>query len=318
MALFLGIDGGGTKTAAVILKADGKELGRGLGGPGNIATGSEPALAQSLGDAVGGACRAAGLSRQETRFAAVCAGVAGYSAAERREAFRRLLGVQVQADSYRVEPDYVIAYWGATCGEPGIIVIAGTGAISYGRNARGETCREDGLGYLLGDRGSGFDLGLRALRYTLEQVEAGTPDRLAEAIMTHTGAVSHNAIVQWLYGNFSPARVAALAPVVGALAEAGDEPARRLVATMAHQLRHAARQVRHKLWLPRDSPVYLLGSLWEIGEFFRSEFADPRWLDPDGASDEPDPLNGGRFLIEPPRHDAAYGAALLARETLTP
>ncbi|HZT43922.1 MAG TPA: BadF/BadG/BcrA/BcrD ATPase family protein [Chthonomonadaceae bacterium] len=314
MPLYLGIDGGGTKTAAVLITAEGTELGRGLGGPGNIATCSDTALAQSLRAAVGAACRAAGLSPKETRFAAVCAGVAGYSADERREAFLTLLRTEVAADSYRVEPDYVIAYWGATSGQPGIVVIAGTGAISYGRNARGETYREDGLGYLLGDRGSGFDLGLRALRYTLERVEAGCPDQLADAVMAHTGAVSRNEIVQWLYGNFSPARVASLAPVVGTLAESGDDAARKLVAEMAHQLRDAARRVRHKLWLPRDTPVYLLGSLWDMGEFFRSEFADPRWHEPDGAPQEPAPLNGGRFLIHSPLHDAAYGAALLAKE----
>lgn len=314
MRYYLGIDGGGTKTAALIQDSEGRERGRGLGGPGNVATCNDATLVQSLRDAVRAACREAGILPARTRFAAACAGVAGYSANERRDLFAALLRAEVGAKSYRVEPDYVVAYWGATHGEPGIIVVAGTGAISYGRNAQGETYREDGLGYLLGDRGSGFDLGLRVLRYTLEKMKAGQTDALAEAVLEYTATQSQNQLVQWLYGNFNPARVAALAPIVGTLAEEGDPAARRHVAEMALLLRHSVRQVRYKLWLPRDTPVYLLGSLWQLGAFFRSEFTDPHWHSDDTPEPEEDALSGGRFHIAEPRSDPAAGAALLARE----
>ncbi len=319
MSLYLGLDCGGTKTAALIMDAAGAERGRGRGGPGNVAQSDDATLAQSLRTAVREACAEAGLSADATRFAGVCAGVAGYSVEDRRAAFEFLLraNVPVEAENptarYRVEPDYVIAYWGATHGEPGIVVIAGTGAVAYGRNAEGQTHREDGLGYLLGDRGSGFHLGLRVLGYTLEQIEQGRTDALTQAVQEFTGARSRNEILRWLYRDFSPARVAGLAPVVGALAEAGDAAARAHVAEMARQLRHYVWAVRHKLRLPLDTPIYPLGGLWQIGAFLREEFALPRWRSPESPVEPAETWLDARFPIAVPKSDAAYGAALLAK-----
>ena len=310
MNYYLGIDGGGTKTMAVIRDADGHECGRGTGGPGNIAFNEEPAIAQAVRTAVDDACRAAGISN--THFTAVCAGVAGYSVEARRTAFEALLRREVSADRYRIEPDYVVAYWGATGGEPGVVIIAGTGAVAYGRNAEGQSHKEDGFGYLLGDRGSGFNLGLYALRYTLGRMQENRSDALTAAVLAHTGARIQNEILQWLYGEFSPGRVASLAPIVGALAEDGDPPARTLVAEMARRLRHTVRSLRHGLWLPRDAPVYPLGGLWQLGPFFRSEFAEPTWPGHEGTVLVSETLPGGRFTLAEPKHDAAAGAALLA------
>ena len=312
MDYVLGIDGGGTKTAALILDANGVECGRGLGGPGNIASNEEAILRRSLSDALSEALKHAALPK-ETRFLGVCAGVAGYSVEVRRDAFAALLRSEVSAEAYQVEPDYTIAYWGASHGEPGIVVIAGTGAVAYGRNAAGEDYREDGLGYLLGDRGSGFNLGLYALRYTLHQLQEGRSDALTEAMLAHTGAKRIPEIMQWLYGNFSPAGVAALSPAIGVLAEQGNGPARNLVAEMARRLRHSVRQIRHKLWLPRDTPVYPLGGLWQLGGFFRAEFADPQWCGEGETHLEPESLPGGVFRLEEPQSDAVTGAALRAR-----
>ena len=311
MPTYLGIDGGGTKTAALVIDQHGLERGAGVGGPGNIANNDDGALRRSLRKAVSLALEAANMPA-ETTFDGVCAGVAGYSAAQRLDAFDELLRKELQSTSYRVEPDYVVAYWGAAHGEPGIVVIAGTGAVTYGRNAAGDERKEDGLGFLLGDRGSGFNLGLRVLRYTLEQMRAGTPDALSAAVLAHTGAKSDNEIIQWLYGEFSPPRVASLSPLIGELAEAGDESARWHVAEMARRLRHSVRQVRHALWLPRDVPVYPLGGLWQLGPFFRGEFADPRWSGTGRFALPTETVPGGRFELAEPRSEPVFGAALLA------
>jgi N-acetylglucosamine kinase-like BadF-type ATPase len=311
MRYFLGIDGGGTKTAAMIADQDGVELGSGEGGPGNIANNEDRVLRKSLCSSVKAALENAGLP-DATRFESVCAGVAGYSAPQRLEAFEALLRAEIDAGCYSVVPDYKVAYWGATHGEPGVVVIAGTGAVAYGRNAEGRDRKEDGLGFLLGDRGSGFNLGLRVLRYTLEQMQAGNIDALAQAVLDHTGARSENEIIQWLYGEFSPPRVASLSPVVGELAETGDEAARWQVSEMARRLRHSVRQVRHALWLPRDVPVYPLGGLWQLGQFFLSEFADPQWSGAGRFALTEETVPGGRFEVAQPRSEPVVGAALLA------
>ena len=313
MRIFLGLDGGGTKTAALVVDESGIALGSGTGGPGNIANNEDGALRRSLRAAVSGALKSADLP-ESVKFAGVCAGVAGYSAPQRLAAFRNLLQGEVAGDAYRVDPDYVIAFWGATHGAPGIVVIAGTGAVAYGRNADGLERKEDGLGFLLGDRGSGFNLGLRVLRYTLEKMQSGTLDELSTAVLMHTKAQSENEIIQWLYGEFSPPRVASLSPIVGQLAESGDEAARWHVVEMARRLRHSVRQVRHALWLPRDVPVYPLGGLWQLGSFFMSEFADPRWSGEGRFAIATESVPGGRFELAAPRSEADYGASLLAMQ----
>lgn len=312
MSLYLGIDGGGTKTESVIMDHSGTVLGSGLGGPGNVATTPEADLLISVRTSVRAAMDAAGLA-QWSAFAAVNAAMAGISVASRREAFLRALQAEVQADRHTVVADYVAAYWGASQGEPGIVVIAGTGAVAFGRNAKGAVRKEDGLGYLLGDRGSGFDLGIRSLRYTLEQIRQGGTDRLTLDVLNYTGAQSEAQVLQWLYSGFNPHRVAGLAPAVGALAEQGEPAARWLVSQMALCLRHSVRQIRHSLELGRDVDVYPMGGLWNIGSFFMQQFVEPLWTGEGAFRCEPDSLPGGRFHVTEPRSGAAYGAALMAR-----
>lgn len=310
--LALGLDAGGTKTAAVMVDEMGVERGRGIGGPGNIATSDEATLTRSVREAVEAACAQAGIVASEAHFEAVCAGVAGYSLEERRIAFQALLSRQIPARAVRLEPDYVAAFWGATLGEPGILLIAGTGSVAYGRNAQGEACKEDGLGYLLGDCGSGFDLGLHLIKQTLDRMQEGADNAISAAVRQATGATRIEALLQWVYGSFSPGRVASLAPIAGQLAEQGDPIARYYLAEMARRLRLTVRKVRHRLSLERDTPVYPLGGLWQLGAFFRQEFEEPIWTGEGDYRLEPEPLAAGRFTLAQPRYDAAFGAAYLA------
>ncbi len=314
MNMYLGIDGGGTKTAALITDESGLPLGEGTGGPGNILLNSDEVLRTSIIEACFQAQQNANLPAGIPHFRSICAGVAGYTSETRRSEFDVLLRIEISADRYRIEPDYLVAYWGATHGDPGIVVIAGTGSVAFGRNETGTTYRADGLGYLLGDRGSGFDLGLYALRHTLNQMKEDRIDDLSAAVLAHTGSYRQSEIIQWLYGNFSPARVASLSPVVGQLAETGDSSARNLTSEMARRLRHTVKEVRHKLRLGRDVPVYPLGGLWQLGKFFRSEFEWPEWAGANGVVMTPEPPTGGHFNLVEPKNDATYGAALLARE----
>ena len=311
MPYYVGIDSGGTKTVALITDGEGNELGSGQGGSGNIATNLDETLTVSVRTAFVAACEAAGLS-PTTSFSAVCAGAAGYSYEHRRDPYLAILRSEIHADNYTLVPDYLAAYWGATEGTPGIVVIAGTGAVGYGRNAEGKEYKADGLGFLLGDKGSGFNLGLYALRHALDQIQQEKEDSVTRLVKTYTGTHIIPEVIQWLYDDFTPSRVAAIAPHIGVLAEEGDPVARRLVVEMARRLRQTVRQVRHHLWLPREVAVYPVGGLWELGAFFREEFQDPHWLGEGEISIEPEVLAGGRFNIQSPLHSPAYGAALMA------
>ena len=312
MPLFLGMDAGGTKTAAVLLTETGEEIGRGMGGAGNIATNSDETLQASVRDAFLTTCKSAGLSPTTLSLEGVCVGVAGYSVIPRRDPFLNLLKAAITAEFYTLCPDYEIAWWGATEGTPGIVLIAGTGAVAYSRDAEGNEAKADGYGFLLGDRGSGFNLGLYALRHALQTMQSGAMDSVTQTVQEHTNALIAAEILHWLYTDFNPARVATLAPKIGALAEQGDAPARVLVVEMARRLRHTVREVRHRLKLKREVPIYPIGGLWELGSFFRNEFQEPQWLGDGSGEIAPEDLAGGHFYLEQAKHDAAYGAALLA------
>jgi N-acetylglucosamine kinase-like BadF-type ATPase len=305
--LYLGLDGGGTKTAAAILDQNGTELGRGFGGPCNIATCDDATLRQSVSDARAAALRAAGLP-EATAFAGVCAGVAGYTAKTRRADFARLLAETAPGDRHRVEPDFVIAYWGATEGRPGIVVSAGTGAVVYGRNTEGKTARADGRGWLLGDNGGGFHLG----RYALANLygPGGTEKPLTEVgrrVLEYLEVPDTDAVIEWLYRDFSPRKVAAVGGQVLCWAEDGLEEAREMVDYSATNLSWSVREVFEALnATPKTLRLYLLGSMWKSAFYvhcFRTRIA---------TFMRSDSYRGRRPLVLKPRSDAAYGAAFLA------
>jgi N-acetylglucosamine kinase-like BadF-type ATPase len=302
---YLGLDGGGTKTAACILDADRRELGRGQGGPCNIATGPLESLRESVLTAARQALLAASLP-PDTRFEAVCAGVAGFTAKHRRAEFHRILTESIPANLHRVEPDFVVAFWGATEGAPGVIVIAGTGAVAYGRNEAGKSYRFDGRGFLVGDAGGGFYIGRNALQFTVLHLDFGRPPTpYTHAVMAATGAEDVDDLIEWAYRDFSPARIARLAETIGELARQGDEEAIRDLESAGSLLRAAAVQVVTRLGMDRDTPLYIAGSLWNEAPILEGSFATPA---------QHLGMAAGPVELIRPRHDPAFGAARLAMQ----
>jgi N-acetylglucosamine kinase len=157
----LGFDGGGTKTHCVLIDESGKVIGEGYGGPSNpLRCGYDTAF-ESLRDAAAIALASANI--QATDISAVHAGLAG---AGRRNVVRRILVFLAQEFPFalaQVSTDCEIALEAAAGTGPGVVLIAGTGSIAYGRNAAGETARAGGHGPWIGDEGSAFEIGRRAV-----------------------------------------------------------------------------------------------------------------------------------------------------------
>src|SRR5882724_8342901 len=188
--LYLGVDGGQSSTTALIAGETGGIVGRGRGGPCNHVTTAEgrAKFLSAVGDCLEQACREAGIDATTVQFAAVCLGLSG--GGEDKEPYVREL---IRSERYKITHDAEIALTGATAGEPGIIIIAGTGSMAFGSNARGETARAGGWGYIFGDEGGAFDLARRALRAALEQEEGwGAETSLRQLLLEETGAASAN------------------------------------------------------------------------------------------------------------------------------
>jgi len=251
MTLFLGVDGGQTDTTALIGDETGRVLGAGAGGPCNHAGAAEGRrkLERSVGDSVAAACAQAGLDARAVHFAAACFGMSG--GPEDKQAILRQI---LRADVVVVTDDAVIALAGATAGEPGIVTIAGTGSIAFGRNAAGRTARTGGWGYIFGDEGSGFDIARQALRAALRAAEGwGPPTALMHALLEATGSADANGALHLFYTPDWPrSRVAALAPLVDDAAMSGDAVACDILHNAAQQLAVLTSSVRQQLWEPGE------------------------------------------------------------------
>jgi N-acetylglucosamine kinase-like BadF-type ATPase len=211
----------------------------------------------------------AGIDFAGVRFDAACIGMSG-GPDDKAEIIAEILriGTLVNTD------DAVIALAGATAGEPGIITIAGTGSIVFGRNAAGRRARAGGWGYAFGDEGGGFDIVRQALRAALRNEEGwGPPTALLALLLEATESRSANEALHRFYTDEWPrARVATLARLVDGAASAGDTLARDIMLGSAQQLATLAASVRHQLWQPGD-PV----TVAHIGGVFRSDLLRERF-----------------------------------------
>jgi N-acetylglucosamine kinase-like BadF-type ATPase len=302
--LFLGVDGGQSATVAVIGDEHGRILGTGSGGPCNHVSTSEARerFMSAIGAAVRAALQAASASPgesgavMETTFDAACFGLSGGPAD--KEALAREI---VRAKRYRITHDAAIALTGATGAEPGVIVIAGTGSIAFGKNAGGETARAGGWGYIFGDEGSAFDLVRRALRAVLRSEEGWGPSTaLREALLEAGGATDANSLLHRFYTpEFPRDRIASFAKCVDQTAEYGDTVAVELLSGAAQSLAALAASVRRRLF-HNDASV----TVSYAGGVFRSRMLLERFkmlVELDGTS-----------AAVPPRDSPAAGALIEA------
>ncbi len=232
---YLGIDGGQSSTTALIANESGQVIGYGAGGPCNHVAAAEgrEKFRSAVDDCIGQACLQAGLDSATVSFASVCLGFSG--GAEDKDAYSREL---IQSERYKITHDAEIALSGATGGGPGIIIIAGTGSMAFGRNARGETSRAGGWGYIFGDEGGGFDLVRRALRAALAYEEGwGDPTALKGVLLKRTGAASINTLLHAFYGgSYTRTTFASFAPLLTEAAQAGDRAALNILKSAATEL----------------------------------------------------------------------------------
>ncbi|MEN6369202.1 MAG: BadF/BadG/BcrA/BcrD ATPase family protein, partial [Thermotogota bacterium] len=222
--MILGVDGGGTKTVAVVVDSAGRVRGTGRSGPSNYQVLGLDAAVESVRSAILAAL--ASVVRPE-RVSRAVFGLAGADFASDRfrleHAFANmdeLAGVPLT-----VRNDAEVALVGAVAGERGVAVCGGTGAIVVGMDGLDRVLRADGWGYLLGDEGSGYWIGLEALRAVVRRHDgrARRGRELERVVLGSLKLQEAPSLLEWAYGR--PASVndiAALAPLVLAAAAQGD------------------------------------------------------------------------------------------------
>lgn len=264
---FIGIDGGGTHTVAVLAQLRSEQnsqwtvLGRGEAGPSNLqAVGAEKTF-QALDEAVAKAFQAASLSRVAVQ--AACLGLAGAGRQEDQRLIREWALRTGLAAAVEVTGDAPLLLAAGTPDGWGVAVVAGTGSIAFGRSPQGQTARAGGWGYLMGDEGSGYALTLAALQAIARMADdRGPATVLATSFLHHFVLQQPQELIGTVYrGGLDRPALAALAPLVLEAAEAGDGVAGTIVQEGADQLAQAIAAVARQLGLHLPLPLALAGGL---------------------------------------------------------
>ena len=299
---FLGVDGGQSSTTALVGDHAGRIIGWATAGPCNhvAATEAKGKFLRVMRECIGHAAAQAGMPESQSGlpqvFRSACLGMSG--GPDDKDALLREL---IHATHLTVTHDAMIALAGATAGEPGIVVISGTGSITFGRNRQGETARAGGWGHIFGDEGGAFDIVRHALQAALREHEGWGPrTALTPALLASTGCSDANQMLHAFYTPEWPcSRVAALARVVNSIGEEGDPVASDILRRAAQDLAVLAGSVRRQLW-SADEPVLVA---WTGGTFNSSLLAERFRTLVELA---------GVATCTPPRHGPAEGALMEA------
>lgn len=269
MAYFLGIDGGGSKTKLLLGDRQRVIAEAIVGGSNIVRLGPEQAEGVWRGG-IARICAAAQINPAEIK--SVCAGIAGAAGEALRRQASELLSRLLPVATIEVVGDMVIAHESALGGAAGVIVIAGTGSIAYGRDKDGQTARAGGWGFAISDEGSGYWIGVRAVTAVMAAHDAGEKTELQPRIFAHWNLASYQELVR--RANRQPApEFAQLFPLVVAAFEAGDRHAQRILVSAGAELAALAAPVIARLWPPGESvAVKLSGGVFHASEAVRRAF----------------------------------------------
>lgn len=303
-SFLIGVDGGATKTVALISDLHSRVLGRGVGGPSNYQVVGLQAAGDSMNQAIRAAFADANVEAVPPR--AACLGLSGVDRPDDYALIRAWADEQMPGTPTVIVNDAMLVMAAGTPESWGVAMISGTGSIVYGRTPDGRMARAGGWGHLLGDEGSGFATGLAALRAVVRADDGrAAQTALTRLILDHWSVTTPQGLVSRVYLEQAPTQdIAALAALVEAAASEGDAVALSILQQAGHELALAVDAVVQRLGLSGPIPCAQAGSMIVKGRIVRQMFLASAaslglHLDPVTSVSEP-----------------AEGAVRLARESL--
>jgi N-acetylglucosamine kinase-like BadF-type ATPase len=268
----LGVDSGATKTICAIVNDKGEALGLGLAGPSSHYAVSVERAKENLLGAIRKAATSAELNN--VVFDVGCFGMAALDTKRDYELIRNFVKSLNRTKKNVIVSDAVIAYYAVTTGEPGIVVIAGTGSIAYGVNRSGDEARSGGWEWLISDEGSAFDIARRGLIAALRAYDGkGKNTLLIEMFSTHFSVSTFEEVIQKIYENTEKQRIASLAPIITLAAQKGDLTALKILGEAGKELGLSAVAVAKKLNMERERIIVgCVGGVFRSGKFVCKSF----------------------------------------------
>lgn len=288
-AYYLGIDGGGTNTRAVITDADYKILGEGHSEASNPLRVGFNVAVMHIEEAIDKACSQAGLERCD--LTAGCIALAGISDPAHHRKMEDALDSALGIKNVKLVTDASAALFGALDGQPGVIIIAGTGSIAMGINQAGEQTRSGGWGPTLSDEGSAYDIARRALKAVIASFDGRLPHTmLTERICDRLGIRNPSDLPRVIYtDDMDRTQIAALAVDVTEVAHEGDRVAREILEGAGRELGELAGSVIEKLHMQnRQFRLAFIGSVFNAGDIILDPLREAiKKIAPDAVVEEP-------------------------------
>lgn len=303
MKYLIGMDGGGTKTKCILTDMNLNPIYETAGGPSNFLVIGTEKVSETILSLVSECILSKNISDKDIE--AVVLGTTGGG----RRSDAELLETQITADSVtkgisinrvKVESDARIALEGAFSGEPGSILIAGTGSIMFGKDKNGEIHRVGGFGRYIGDEGSGYRIGSIALNTAAKNFDGrGKHTKISDLLAQEFSITSSEELITEVYrNNFN---IASVAPLVFEAAEKGDKIAQRILENEADELLLHILAMKEKLKVD-ILKLSLIGSILTTANYFSYLF------------NEKVVRNFKDVKMMEPEHSPEFGAVLMAKQ----
>ncbi|WP_156288214.1 N-acetylglucosamine kinase [Oceanobacillus salinisoli] len=264
MEYLLGIDGGGTKTRAAIADGNGIVIAEATAGPSNLHSASKQQVErtfQELFDVLGKSCKP-----NKLEISYVFAGIAGTASEKNNQIISQILKRLLPGKALiQVLPDPINALYSGTYGNPGIVQISGTGSITYGINRHLKHDRVGGWGYLLGDEGSGYDVGRQGAVAALKAYDGRGIDTMMLSMFLDHFRVNHpQDFIQKIYSSISPKNeLADLTKLVFRAYKKKDRAAESIITRAVDEMMLGITTLYNKLFdEEEDAEVVLCGGIF--------------------------------------------------------
>ncbi len=279
---YLGIDGGGTKTEAVIATESGFVLGRGLSGGANPHNYPLDVAFEHIREAVEHARHEVIGKRSDfnNRFEGACIGLAGIDTeADRMKVSHYYQKIPIQYSPINASKivlcnDGFIGLKSGTDENWGVCLIASTGCNCYGVDKMGKEFTAGDWGYLLGDQGSGYAIGIEMIRMVIKEYDGRKPTSLlTEKVIQHLGLKQVADLIPWAYGGQVPVReIASLSQLYNDPALTDSIDLSEIINNTLRQLIMSYQAVSQKLDVSKGEvfTVVLLGGLFNLKNHFLS------------------------------------------------
>jgi N-acetylglucosamine kinase-like BadF-type ATPase len=261
MPYAFGVDGGASNSRAVLATLQGEVLHT-ANGPGvNYHVCSSQSAVNTLHKLFQECLE--GARAKESECKGLCFGLSGIGREHDHTVMTPILNQKFTTGTYILTSDAEIALSGGSLSDQGILVIAGTGSMVYGRSETGIVARAGGHGALLSDEGSGYRIGIEALRAVIrDEEELSIPTKLKKYIYEEMGFQGLEDTVQWANSGQAPKdKIASLAPLVIKAADEGDPAADEILHQQADQLALYVESVYNRLHTPDRVDIILTGGV---------------------------------------------------------